>query len=278
MQKPAPSIHSQARALVAATLGAALALGSLAATAADAPPAKDAKTAAAAAKPAAAKPGAKTAQPDAKGDASYSLGLSVGSQFRDLGLSLDQVSLDKMTQGIRAGLGGTAQFGQQDMQRMVGLVNEARALQSGSNRMAAMKFLEENGKKPGIVTTKSGLQYLIVKEGEGESPKPTDQVTVNYRGTLLDGREFDSSYARNQPATFPANGVIPGWQEALQLMKKGGKYELYVAPDLAYGDNSRPPIPPGSLLKFDVELLDFKAAPATPVAATPPPPPSAEPK
>lgn len=267
MQKPAPSTPPLTRALAAATLGAALALGSLAAAAADAAQAKPAATAAAA-KPAATKPAAKAAQSDPKADASYSLGLSVGSQFRDLGLTLDQVSIDKMTQGIRAGLGGTAQFGQEDMQRMVSLVNEARALQSGSNRMTAMKFLEENGKKPGVQITQSGLQYKVLKEGEGDSPKPTDQVTVHYRGTLLDGREFDSSYARNQPATFPANGVIPGWQEALQLMKKGGKYELYVAPDLAYGDNSRPPIPPGSLLKFEVELLDFKAAPAA--AAAPP--------
>lgn len=269
MQKPAFQTFHPARALVAATLGAVLALGSLAGYAADAKPA--------AAKPAQA--GAKSdAKSDPKSDASYSLGLSVGSQFRDLGLSPDQVSIDRIAQGIRAGLSGTAQFTQEDMQRMVGLVNNARAVQSGANRMAAMKFLEENGKKPGVKTTPSGLQYKVVKEGEGDSPKATDQVTVQYRGTLLDGKEFDSSYARNQPATFPVNGVIPGWQEALQLMKKGGKYELYVAPDLAYGDNSRPPIPPGSLLKFDVELLDFKAAPPPPPAGAAGAPPAGEEK
>src|SRR5207247_8132362 len=100
------------------------------------------------------------------------------------------------------------------------------------------KFLEENKKKPGVKATASGLQYKIEKEGTGAQPKATDMVTVNYRGTLIDGTEFDSSYKRGQPATFPVNGVIKGWTEALQLMKVGSKYQLWIPSNLAYGESS----------------------------------------
>jgi FKBP-type peptidyl-prolyl cis-trans isomerase FkpA len=102
------------------------------------------------------------------------------------------------------------------------------------------------------------LQYKVITEGQGESPKAEDTVTVNYRGTLIDGTEFDSSYARNQPANFQANHVIKGWTEALQLMKPGSKWQLFIPADLAYGDMSRPKIPAGSTLIFEVELLSFK--------------------
>jgi FKBP-type peptidyl-prolyl cis-trans isomerase len=129
-----------------------------------------------------------------------------------------------------------------------------------ANRAAAQAFLAENGQKPGVVTTRSGLQYRVVRQGEGASPAARARVTVHYRGKLLDGREFDSSYARNRPATLPLNAVIKGWQEALQLMNKGSVYELYVPADLAYGDQALPGIPPGSLLRFEVELLDFDRA------------------
>jgi len=109
-----------------------------------------------------------------------------------------------------------------------------------------------------------------VTEGSGTPPKSTDEVTVNYKGSLLDGTEFDSSYKRGQPATFPVNGVITGWQEALVLMKPGSKWELFIPPNLAYDVNSPPAIPPGSLLKFEVELIKVKQpAPATPGAQVP---------
>jgi FKBP-type peptidyl-prolyl cis-trans isomerase len=117
-----------------------------------------------------------------------------------------------------------------------------------------------------VVTTASGLQYQEVKAGSGDSPKPKDTVVVNYRGTLLDGTEFDSSYKRGQPATFEVDQVIPGWTEALQLMKPGAKWRLFIPPQLAYDMRSRAPIPPGSALLFDVELMSVKAAPAAPPA------------
>src|SRR5438270_271753 len=128
--------------------------------------------------------------------------------------------------------------------------------------------------KPDVVTTASGLQYKVLNAGNGDSPKKTDEVTVNYRGSLINGTEFDSSYKRGQPATFPVNGVIPGWTEALGLMKPGAKWELFVPPQLAYDMQSRPPIPPGSLLIFEVELLSVKGAgtPAPPTSSASPAP------
>src|SRR5207302_10437867 len=142
------------------------------------------------------------------------------------------------------------------------------------NKAEGTKFLEENKKKESVKTTASGLQYKVLKDGNGAQPKKTDTVTVNYRGTLINGTEFDSSYKRGQPATFPVNGVIPGWSEALGLMKPGAKWELFVPPQLAYDMQSRPPIPPGSLLIFEVELLSVKGAgtPAPPTSSASPAP------
>lgn len=123
----------------------------------------------------------------------------------------------------------------------------------------AQTFLEENKKREGVVTLPSGLQYKIIKEGSGQAPGPSDIVTVHYRGTLLNGQEFDSSYRRNEPATFPVNGVIAGWQEALKLMKPGAKWILYIPSQLAYGEKGAGQlIPPHSLLIFEVELLSVK--------------------
>lgn len=121
------------------------------------------------------------------------------------------------------------------------------------------KFLAENLKKPGIHKLESGLQYKIIHEGKGESPGPTDFVTVNYRGTLINGTEFDSSYARNMPATFAVNAVIPGWTEALQLMKPGAKWTVYIPAHLAYGSRGVGRlIGPNATLIFDIELLSVK--------------------
>lgn len=119
------------------------------------------------------------------------------------------------------------------------------------------KFLKENATKDGVKTTATGLQYKIVKEGTGKNPKATDTVLVHYRGTLLDGTEFDSSYKRNEPISFPLNRVIPGWTEGLQLLKEGGKGILYIPSKLAYGESGTPggPIGPNETLIFEVELL-----------------------
>ena len=119
------------------------------------------------------------------------------------------------------------------------------------------KFMQENAKKPGVKTTASGLQYKIIKAGKGKAPGPTDQVTVNYRGTLIDGKEFDSSYKRGEPATFQLNGVIKGWTEGLQLIKEGGKIQLFIPPELAYA--GRGPLAHRTLI-FDVELISVVTA------------------
>jgi FKBP-type peptidyl-prolyl cis-trans isomerase FklB len=125
-------------------------------------------------------------------------------------------------------------------------------------KVAGAAFLAANAKKPGVITTPSGLQYLVLKSGTGPSPKLTDKVTVNYEGRLLDGTIFDSSIERAQPATFPVNGVISGWTEALQMMKVGDQWQLFVPANLAYGDQSPgASIPANSVLIFKVELLDI---------------------
>ena len=137
-----------------------------------------------------------------------------------------------------------------------------------TNKKKAQEFLEENKKKEGVKVTETGLQYKILTEGAGSSPKKSDTVVVHYKGTLLDGTEFDSSYKREKPAEFPVEAVIPGWTEALQKMKKGGKWQLYIPPELAYGERGRPSIPANSVLVFEVELIDIKAteAPKAPEA------------
>lgn len=131
----------------------------------------------------------------------------------------------------------------------------ANATSPEENKQAGMAFLADNAKKPNIVTTATGLQYEVLTPGEGKSPSATDNVTVHYKGTTIDGNEFDSSYSRNQPATFPLNRVIPGWTEGLQLMKEGAKYRFFIPSELAYGAHGAGPIAPNSTLIFDVELI-----------------------
>jgi FKBP-type peptidyl-prolyl cis-trans isomerase len=209
---------------------------------------------------------------DAKSVGSYSVGVSVGTQLHGLGLGADAVVYERVIQGLRDALSGKVVAGPEDGQHVQNLIEQTRASIGNANKAAADKFLADNAKQPGVMTTASGLQYKIDRPGTGDSPKATDSVTVNYRGTLLDGTEFDSSYKRNQPFTTPLNGVIKGWSEALLLMKVGEKVELFIPPNLAYGQNSPPPLPPNSLLKFEVELLSTKpgspaAAPGAPGAA-----------
>jgi len=222
--------------------------------------------------PAAAPGGASDvkAPTNAKAQASYSLGVSMGDQLHHLGLTGDSIATERLTQGLRDALSGKVAMSANDQENIANYVKTARNALADNNRAAAKAFLATNGKKPGVVTTASGLEYHVVTEGSGAPPKSTDEVTVNYKGTLLDGTEFDSSYKRGTPATFPVNGVIQGWQEALVLMKPGSKWELFIPPNLAYDVNSPPAIPPGSMLKFEVELIKVKQpTPATPGAQVP---------
>jgi FKBP-type peptidyl-prolyl cis-trans isomerase FklB len=193
-----------------------------------------------------------------KSDGSYSIGLSVGENLRRASVGANEISTARLLQGLRDALAGKATFGIANQQNIQALILGARARVGNANHAAARAFLAHNGRKKGVVTTASGLEYQVVKAGQGSSPKPGDMVTVNYRGTLLSGKEFDSSYKRGQPATFPVDRVIPGWQEALKLMRPGARWRIFVPPQLAYDMNSPPPIPPGSMLIFDVDLLSIQ--------------------
>jgi FKBP-type peptidyl-prolyl cis-trans isomerase len=209
---------------------------------------------------------------------SYLFGLTFGEQLHRLGVS-DQLSMEALQRGLHDGLQGkkSAPADQQQLNAYVHTVIEG---QTTHNQAAAKEFLEHNAKEKGVTTTASGLEYKIVAEGDRKAPAvlPTDEVTVQYRGKLLDGSEFDSTYSRGQPATFPVNGVIQGWQEALVMMKPGAKWQLFVPPDLAYGPSPKPGIPGGSLLIFEVELMSVKprSAPPAPTSNTKPAPPTSK--
>ena len=211
--------------------------------------------------------------------AGYLFGLSFGEQMHRVGVT-DEVALDAVTRGLKDGLQGkkTTPADQQQVQAFVRSVMQAAVAR---NKAAAKDFLAHNAHEKGVTTTASGLQYKVIEAGNRKAAaiKNTDQVTVQYRGKLLDGSEFDSSYNRGVPASFIVNGVIPGWQEALVLMKPGAKWQLFVPPELAYDANPRPGIPGGSLLIFDVELVSVKAntPPAKP-PGTPPQPSGAAPQ
>jgi FKBP-type peptidyl-prolyl cis-trans isomerase FklB len=200
--------------------------------------------------------------------------LIFGAQMHGAGIGSDVVVPDAMTRGIKEGLQGTQPTAadQQQIQQYVRAIGEAAAAR---NKAAAKDFLERNAHEKGVVTTASGLQYKILSAADRKSApiSPTDKVTVEYRGKLLDGSEFDSSYLRGVPATFPVNGVIKGWQEALVLMRPGAKWQLFVPPELAYGAAPRPKIPPNSLLIFDVNVLSAETGTPPPPVAPPGTPP-----
>lgn len=202
-------------------------------------------------------------------DASYLIGVNFGQSIHQFGIT-DQLSVDTIVRGLKEGLAGK-KLEASDQRNLQGYFRGQIDAITQHNVQAGKEFLEKNGHEKGVVTTASGLEYRILVAGDkkGASPTATDQVTVQYRGTLLDGTEFDSSYSRNQPATFPVNGVIKGWTEALQLMKPGAKWMLWIPADLAYGDKPRPGIPGGSTLTFEVELQSVKAAPPPPPPAPP---------
>ena len=275
-----PALRRGPITLTLSATAALLLAGPLAAQQPSSTAAAPASTPAPAAAPAAKKAPAKgAAEGAAEGEAgeksarSYSLGLMWGEQLRGTGVAPDAIVSARIAQGVRDGISGKV-LTDKDRENV-----QALASTVGDNKhKAAAKFLAENGKKPGVVTTASGLQYEEVKAGSGDSPKLKDTVVVNYRGTLLDGTEFDSSYKRGQPASFEVDQVIPGWTEALQLMKPGAKWRLFIPPQLAYDMRSRAPIPPGSALLFDVELMSVKPTPAAPPAATDKPAPAPTPK
>lgn len=193
--------------------------------------------------------------PPADAEASYRFGLSFGEQLRRFGIS-SELSMAELSRGVADALAGKS-MSPEDMQQLGAFLDGVRQRQAARNRDAAQQFLATNAKAKGVRSTASGLQYRVLAAGNARSPMPVadSQVTVHYRGTLLDGSEFDSSYQRGQPATFGVDGVIKGWQEALVMMRPGAKWELFIPPDLAYGDAAPPSIPPGSLLRFEVELL-----------------------
>lgn len=215
---------------------------------------------------------------DSKDKASYSIGLNIGSNLKRQNVDLNP---DAMIAGMKDAMSGKKPLlnDQEVREAMMGLEKDMQQKQAAAAQKNAAdgdKFLAENKSKPGVKTTASGLQYKVEKEGKGAQPKATDTVTVNYRGTLINGTEFDSSYKRGQPATFPVTGVIKGWTEALQLMKAGSKYQLFIPAGLGYGERGAGrDIGPNATLIFDVELLDVK--PAEGGASASPSPTSAKP-
>lgn len=196
---------------------------------------------------------------------SYSIGLEIGNNFKKQSIDVDA---DILARGMKDALsGGKTLLTEREIQEtMTAFQKDMMAKQAEKVKAIADKnkkdedaFLAQNKKKEGVKTTSSGLQYKVVKDGEGAMPKATDMVTVNYRGTLIDGTEFDSSYKREEPATFPVDGVIAGWTEALHLMKVGSKWQLFIPSNLAYGERGAgQAIGPNATLIFEVELLSIK--------------------
>lgn len=211
-------------------------------------------------------PGADAPQPlKTKSDSiAYAFGLAIGDDLKRTGIeSLDADMVAKAIQAVYAEQ-GRALSEEQQRQVITAAITEAHERRNAAVIEAAKSFMETNKSKPGIVTTASGLQYEVIREGSADKPALQDTVTVHYRGALADGQQFDSSYDRGEPTTFPLNRVIPGWQEGLQLMGEGAHYRLYIPYELGYGERgSGGMIPPYSALVFDVELIGIGRA-ATP--------------
>lgn len=196
------------------------------------------------------------AEKDAVAPYSYAIGLEIGTSFHADGVELD---IESFVQGIKDGLArAKPKYDQETLTEALRQFSEAR---SGSMVDQNKKFLEENKKAKGVVTLPSGLQYKVIRSGNGPSPTAEDTVRTHYEGRFIDGSVFDSSYRRNQPAEFPVSGVIPGWTEALQKMQVGDKWQLFVPSDLAYGEAGfQGAIPPHATLIFDIELLEVLPA------------------
>lgn len=192
--------------------------------------------------------------------ASYAIGQQIGHSLESQGITVDPVALAASISDFLSG--AESRLSEEDMMTALNSLQSAAGASEAeaalANRVEGEKYLEQNRTKAGVKTTASGLQYETLTEGTGVVPAATSTVKVHYRGTLLNGKEFDSSYKRNQPIEFPLNRVIPGWTEGLQLMKVGGKTRLTIPSQLAYGDQGNPSIPANSTLIFEVELLDVK--------------------
>ena len=218
---------------------------------------------------------AKKEQADVKLDTvaqqqAYGIGASVGNFLnkdladkKEIGIELDQALLMR---GFEDALAGNAKIDEEKIREVLTALDESvrtkqeekAKVESEKSKVEGEKYLTDNAKKEGVMVTESGLQYEVMSEGEGAKPVATDVVKVHYKGTLLDGTEFDSSYSRNEPTTFPLNRVIPGWTEGLQLMPVGSKYKFTIPSDLAYGDRDLGKIPANSTLIFEVELLEIQ--------------------
>jgi FKBP-type peptidyl-prolyl cis-trans isomerase len=238
------------------------------ATAAPASTATKTQTPAAKRPATAAKPATPLTLKTQKEKFSYAIGMKTGQRMAE-SFNKQSVPFDPalLARGLKDGLAGgktaltdeEAQAAIKAVQDEVGKQQQAKMQEEGSaNKKEGETFLAANKSKEGVVALPSGLQYKILKEGTGPKPAATDSVVCNYKGTFINGKEFDSSYKRGQPATFPVTGVIKGWTEALELMPVGSKWQLFIPSDLAYGDSGRPGIEPASTLVFEVELLSIE--------------------
>lgn len=213
-----------------------------------------------------------------KGQASYAIGQQIGKNLKAQNIEIDPKTLAASLADATTGKSEmTEEQIQKAMQKLQEMAMKKQTEEGEANKKKSADFLEKNKTAAGVKVTASGLQYSVMKEGDGPMPKKEDSVKCHYTGTLTDGTKFDSSVDRGQPAEFPVAGVIPGWTEALQMMKVGSKWKLVIPPELAYGPAGRPGIPPNSTLVFEVELLEIvkpgakPAAVAAPAAAKPAP-------
>ena len=208
-----------------------------------------------------------SALPTAKDKRSYALGIDLGNQLHTLGIEVDPAIFARGLTDARSG--GKTLLTQEEVRAAISELQnemkrkqaEARAKGMQDGKQAGEAFLAANKKKEGVVTLPSGLQYKILTQGTGPKPTLEDTVICNYRGTLVDGTEFDSSYKHGQAASFPVKGVIAGWTEALQLMPVGSKWQLFIPPQLAYGERGNSTIGPNSTLVFEVELISIQGKP-----------------
>jgi len=194
--------------------------------------------------------------------AGYGMGVNIGSTLAGQGL-LQDLDLDAMIMGIRDSITGELQISEEEIMGALQALQAKKQAEAeeavAAQAQAGRDFLAQNSSRSGVSTTASGLQYEVITKGTGGAkPKETDTVNVHYHGTLIDGVVFDSSVERNEPISFPLNGVIPGWTEGLQLMGVGDKFRFFIPSDLAYGDSGAGPIPPNSTLIFEVELLGIE--------------------
>ncbi len=233
--------------------------------------------------PAAKKPSVLTLKTD-KDKVSYAIGMNIGTSLHKQSADIDPAIF---AQGFKDAFaaGKTLLTEEEVRAALTQFQNDLRKAQvekmqklGEENKKAGEAFLADNKTKEGVVALPSGLQYKVLTEGTGPKPVATDSVVCNYRGTLLDTTEFDSSYKRGQPVTFPVMGVVKGWTEALQLMPVGSKWQLFVPPELAYGNRGGPGIGPNATLIFEVQLLSIQPKPADPAKPTEPPKPTESPK